>query len=80
MVILLGGERAQHGSIPCHRLSSCIAIHSPAMPIAINPFAHAPQGNVSLKDYPNVRAWLQRIEALPGFLLMQRTAAGLQAS
>ncbi|TDF86195.1 glutathione S-transferase family protein [Pseudomonas sp. H9] len=42
--------------------------------------AHAPEGNVSLEAYPNVRAWLQRVEALPGFVPMQRTAAGLQAS
>ncbi len=40
--------------------------------------AHAPEGNVSLHDYPQVRAWLQRIEALPGFVPMPRTAAGLQ--
>lgn len=39
--------------------------------------AHAPEGNVSLEAYPNVRAWLQRIEALPGFVPMQRTAIGL---
>ncbi|MGY4533968.1 glutathione S-transferase [Pseudomonas sp. TE3786] len=42
--------------------------------------AHAPEGNVSLDAYPNVRAWLQRIEALPGFVPMQRTAVGLQAA
>lgn len=42
--------------------------------------AHAPEGNVSLEAYPNVRAWLARIEALPGFVPMQRTAAGLQAA
>lgn len=42
--------------------------------------AHAPEGNVSLEAYPNVRAWLERVEALPGFVPMQRTAAGLQAS
>lgn len=41
--------------------------------------AHAPEGNVSLQAYPNLRAWLARIEALPGFVPMQRTAAGLQA-
>jgi len=40
--------------------------------------AHAPEGNVSLDDYPHVRAWLARIEALPGFVGMPRTAAGLQ--
>lgn len=41
--------------------------------------AHAPEGNVSLSDYPAVRAWLQRIESLPGFVGMQKTAAGLAA-
>lgn len=40
--------------------------------------AHAPEGNVSLEAYPNVRAWLARIEALPGFVAMPRTVAGLQ--
>lgn len=42
--------------------------------------AHAPEGNVSLQNYPNLRAWLARIEALPGFVPMPRTAAGLQAN
>ena len=42
--------------------------------------AHAPEGNVSLADYPNVRAWLGRIEALPGFVPMPRTVAGLQTA
>lgn len=42
--------------------------------------AHAPEGNVSLADYANVRAWLARIEALPGFVGMPRTVAGLQQS
>lgn len=40
--------------------------------------AHAPEGNVSLEDYANVRAWLARIEALPGFVGMPRTVTGLQ--
>jgi glutathione S-transferase len=40
--------------------------------------AHAPEGNVSLDDYANIRAWLARIEALPGFVGMPRTIAGLQ--
>jgi len=39
--------------------------------------AHAPEGNVSLEEYANVRAWLVRIEALPGFVAMPPTAAGL---
>jgi glutathione S-transferase len=29
--------------------------------------AHAPEGGISLADRPAVRAWLERIEALPGF-------------
>jgi glutathione S-transferase len=42
--------------------------------------AHAPEGNVSLDEYPNVRAWLGRVEALPKFVGMQRTAVGLQTA
>ncbi|SOE80618.1 Glutathione S-transferase [Caballeronia arationis] len=41
--------------------------------------ARAPEGNVDLKDYPNVNAWLRRIEALPGFVEFQKTPAGLNA-
>jgi len=40
--------------------------------------SHAPEGNVPLDDYPSVRSWLARIEALPGFVPMRRTAVGLQ--
>jgi glutathione S-transferase len=32
--------------------------------------AHAPEGGISLEPYPNIRAWLARIEALPGFVAM----------
>ncbi|BAQ77862.1 glutathione S-transferase [Pseudomonas sp. Os17] len=42
--------------------------------------AHAPEGNVSLEPYPHVRAWLARIEALPGFVPMPSTAAGLKSA
>lgn len=42
--------------------------------------AHAPEGNVSLADYPHVRAWLASIENLPRFVPMARTPAGLQAA
>ncbi|MES2949605.1 MAG: glutathione S-transferase [Pseudomonadota bacterium] len=41
--------------------------------------AHAPEGGVSLADYPAVRAWLARIESLTGFVGMQKTAIGLAA-
>ena len=34
--------------------------------------ALAPEGGVSLEPYGNIRAWLARIEALPGFVPMQR--------
>jgi glutathione S-transferase len=29
--------------------------------------AHAPEGGVSLAEYKHVRAWLSRVEAIPGF-------------
>ena len=32
--------------------------------------AHAPEGMVSLDAYASLRAWLARIEALPGFVAM----------
>jgi glutathione S-transferase len=35
--------------------------------------AHAPEGGASLDAYPNIRAWLGRIEALPGFIAMPRS-------
>jgi glutathione S-transferase len=41
--------------------------------------AHAPEGGVSLEPYPNIRAWLKRIEALPRFLPMPASKAGLLA-
>lgn len=42
--------------------------------------ARAPEGNVSLEPYPRLRAWLERIEALPGFVPMVRTPVGLAVS
>lgn len=39
--------------------------------------AHAPEGGVDLRLYANIKAWLARIEALPGFTPMQATKAGL---
>jgi glutathione S-transferase len=41
--------------------------------------ARAPEGNVDLAGYPQVRAWLKRIEGLPGFVAFQETPAGLSA-
>lgn len=36
--------------------------------------AHAPEGGIPLERYPGIRAWLARIEALPGFVPMARSA------
>jgi len=36
--------------------------------------AHAPEGGVSLDPYPNIRAWLERIEARPHFVGMATSA------
>jgi glutathione S-transferase len=41
--------------------------------------AHAPEGNVSLEDYPNIRRWLSQVEFLPNFVPMQATKVGLAA-
>lgn len=65
----LGGRAFLAGSRPTIADVACYAYVS-----------HAPEGNVSLADYPHVRAWLARIENLPGFVPMARTPAGLQAA
>lgn len=36
--------------------------------------AHAPEGRISLEAYPTIRAWLQRVEALPHFHPMPASA------
>ena len=41
--------------------------------------AHAPEGDVSLQPYPNVRRLLSNIEALKGFVPMPSTKVGLAA-
>ena len=41
--------------------------------------ASAPEGNVDLSNYAHVRAWLKRIEGLPGFVEFQKTPVGLAA-
>ena len=35
--------------------------------------AHAPEGGIALAPWPRVHAWLQRVEALPGFVGMPRS-------
>ena len=39
--------------------------------------AHAPEGDVSLENYPNIQAWLKRVEKIPGFVPMKKSAVGL---
>lgn len=41
--------------------------------------AHAPEGNISLQPYANIRSWLKRVESLKGFINMQSTSIGLAA-
>lgn len=36
--------------------------------------SHAPEGGVSLAEHPRLRRWLDKIEALPGFVGMTRAA------
>lgn len=42
--------------------------------------AVAPEGNVDLASYGNIRAWLARIEALPGFVPLPASPVGLNAA
>ena len=41
--------------------------------------AHAPEGDVPLTLYPNIQAWLARVETQDGFVPMPKTAVGLAA-
>lgn len=40
--------------------------------------ANAPEGNVDLGGYPQILAWLRRVEGLAGFVPFQQTVAGLR--
>lgn len=57
-----------------------LALHRPTIAdvAAYAYIAKAPEGGVSLADYPAVRRWLANVEALPGFLPMP--AADLPAA
>lgn len=57
------------------------ADHATIADVAIYSYvARAPEGNVDLAGYPLVRAFLRRVEALPGFTPFVETAAGLCAA
>ena len=47
--------------------------------IALCYVAQAPEGDIPLLPYPGVRAWLDRMAALPGFEAMPPVRAGLAA-
>ncbi|MFL9878138.1 glutathione S-transferase [Herbaspirillum rhizosphaerae] len=56
------------------------AEHATIADIALYSYiSSAPEGNVDLSDYPQIRQWLARIEALPGFVAFQKTPVGLAA-
>lgn len=58
-----------------------VADHPTIADVAIYSYvARAPEGNVDLAAYPLVRAFLRRIEALPGFTPFGETAVGLSAA
>jgi len=42
--------------------------------------AHAPEGGIPLEPYPKLRAWLARVEALPGFVGVPREPAAAQVA
>lgn len=47
------------------------AEHATLADVALHTYtAHAPEGGVSLEPYAQLRAWLQRVQALPGFVAM----------
>jgi glutathione S-transferase len=71
----------------CHRVELMLSL--PALPFAFvtgdeptiaevavySYTALAPERGVALEPYPALRAWLTRMEALPGFLPVQRSVA-----
>jgi glutathione S-transferase len=63
------------------KASPFLAGHTPTLADIANYTytALAPEGNVSLDPYPRLRDWLKRVEALPGFVPMQRSRVGLVA-
>ncbi|RSZ32273.1 MULTISPECIES: glutathione S-transferase [unclassified Variovorax] len=86
-IIALFGQSADPTDIVkrSHALLSVMEMHLEQQPFLAGPaatladianyayVARAPEGSVSLDDYPNVREWLERVESLPGFVPMVRT-------
>lgn len=52
-----------------------IGEHASVADVAVYSYvAHADEGGLDLAPYPAIRAWLARVEALPGFVPMRRSA------
>ena len=50
------------------------ADHATIADVAIYTYtAHAPEGGIALEPWPRLRAWIGRVEALPGFIGMRRS-------
>jgi len=91
VMALFGRADAGETVTRSHALLSVMEIHLAQQPYLAGPtatladianyayVAHAPEGSVSLETYPHLRAWLARVEALPGFVPMVRTPVGLAA-
>ncbi|MDB5364319.1 MAG: glutathione S-transferase [Rhodospirillales bacterium] len=48
------------------------AAHPTIADLACYPYvAHAPEGAISLQPFPSVRAWIARVESIPGFCCME---------
>ena len=53
------------------------AAHATIADVALYSYvARAPEGDVDLSPYPKIRAWLARVEALPGFVPFPETDHG----
>jgi glutathione S-transferase len=53
-----------------------VAAHATIADVAMYTYtAHAPEGGIALGPWPLVRAWLGRVEALPGFVGMRHACA-----
>lgn len=57
------------------------ALHPTIADLALYSYiANAPEGNVDLSGYPNIGAWLKRVEAIKGFVPFTKTPVGLAAN
>ncbi len=92
-LVTVFGRELDHGAAvaTAHALFAVMERHLAKQPYLAGPqptiadvsgysyIAHAPEGGVSLEPYPYIQAWLARIAALPGFVPMPATKAGLAA-